>query len=98
MSVVVRLAWPIQFRITAGGILLLVPPEHTSQRCAACGHVSPENRKTQAVFRCVVCGHEDHADANAAKNILRAGHARLACGTNTWPEPGASAQEPTEAA
>ena len=82
----------------AGGILLLVPPEHTSQRCVACGHVSPENRKTQAVFRCVVCGHEDHADLNAAKNILRAGHARLACGTNTWPEPGASAQEPTEAA
>ena len=82
----------------AGGILLLVPPEHTSQRCVACGHVSPENRKTQATFRCVVCGHEDHADANAAKNILRAGHARLACGTNTWPEPGASAQEPTEAA
>ena len=82
----------------AGGILLLVPPEYTSQRCAACGHVAAENRKTQAVFRCVACGHEDHADANAAKNILRAGHARLACGTNTWPEPGASAQEPTEAA
>ena len=82
----------------AGGILLLVPPEYTSQRCAVCGHVAAENRKTQAVFRCVACGHEDHADTNAAKNILRAGHARLACGTNTWPEPGASAQEPTEAA
>ena len=22
-----------------------------------CGHVSAENRKTQAVFRCVLCGH-----------------------------------------
>ena len=82
----------------AGGILLLVPPEYTSQRCAVCGHVAAENRKTQAVFRCVACGHEDHADTNAAKNILRAGHARLACGVNTCPESRDSAQEPTEAA
>ena len=81
----------------AGGLLLLVPPEYTSQRCSVCGHVSGENRKTQAGFRCLSCGYDANADLNAAWNILRAGHARLACGTNTWPEPGASAQEPTEA-
>ncbi|MHB1757787.1 MAG: zinc ribbon domain-containing protein [Leptospirillum sp.] len=78
-------------------MVLRVDPRHTSQTCAACGHVSPENR-SQAVFRCVSCGHMDHADLNAAKNILRAGHAQLACGMNTSPEVGASAQEPTEAA
>ena len=31
------------------------------------------NRATQAVFRCLACGHQAHADINAARNILRAG-------------------------
>ena len=81
-----------------GGMVLRVDPRYTSQTCAGCGHVSPENRTSQAVFRCVSCGHEDHADLNAARNILRAGHARIACGMNTSPEVGAKATEPTEAA
>jgi putative transposase len=35
------------------------------------------------VFRCVGCGHEAHADINAAVNILRAGQAqRLERGAN----------------
>jgi putative transposase len=66
----------------------------TSQRCAACGHVSPENRKSQAVFRCVSCGHTANADLNAAQNIA-AGHAVTARGgwshqgppTNREPQP-----------
>ncbi len=45
----------------------------TSQQCRACGHTATENRDSQAVFRCVSCGHRDHADANAAKNILARG-------------------------
>ncbi|MFU8872771.1 RNA-guided endonuclease InsQ/TnpB family protein [Micromonospora sp. SL4-19] len=43
------------------------------QTCNACKHVAPESRKSQAVFWCVACGHQDHADVNAAKNILAAG-------------------------
>nr|WP_241899990.1 transposase [Deinococcus sp. UR1] len=45
------------------------PYQYTSQRCNACGHTCRENRNNE-VFRCVSCGHEDHADWNAAKNIL----------------------------
>ncbi len=59
-----------------GGHLVKVPAAYTSQRCSACGHVHTENRKGEK-FRCRECGHEDHADVNAAKNILAAGHAVL---------------------
>ena len=56
-----------------GGRLLLVPPQHSSQECSECGHVAPENRPTRDLFRCVVCGHTEHADLNAAKVLLRRG-------------------------
>lgn len=56
-----------------------VNPAFTSQRCAACGHVAPENRKSQAVFRCGSCGNTVNADLNAARNIA-AGHAVTARG------------------
>jgi len=66
-----------------GGVLLKVDPKYTSQRCHACGHTSKANRQTQAKFCCQSCGHEENADINAAKNILAAGHAVLACGEDT---------------
>ena len=62
-----------------GGRLVRVDPRNTSRTCFACGHVSAESRPDQSTFRCVACDYCDHADANAAKNILRAGHARRAC-------------------
>ncbi|MTJ64719.1 transposase [Nocardia seriolae] len=46
-----------------------VPAANTSRTCASCGHISAGNRKSQAVFRCEKCGHEAHADTNAAINI-----------------------------
>ncbi|WP_295539257.1 transposase, partial [Thiolapillus sp.] len=63
-----------------GGMLIKVPPHYTSQTCSVCGHVSPANRPTQAVFHCQACGHTEHADTNAAKNIRARGHRVLACG------------------
>jgi len=78
-----------------GGWLLRVPAANTSRTCPECGHVDAANRPSQAVFRCVACGHAGHADDVAARNIERAGHARLARG-DTSPVR-ASAREPAEA-
>ena len=59
-----------------------VPAAYTSQRCSQCGRVDPKSRESQAVYRCTTCAHCEHADVNAAKNILAAGRAdRInACG------------------
>ena len=51
---------------------VLVEPQFTSQTCNACGVVDKSNRKDEK-FLCVSCGHSDHADVNAAKNILQRG-------------------------
>lgn len=56
-----------------GCTLIWVNPAYTSQRCSACGYVAKENRRTQADFRCVACGHEENADVNAARNVLEKG-------------------------
>ncbi len=53
--------------------LIEVEPAYTSQRCSACGHTAKENRRSQAKFECVACGHRGNADVNAALNILALG-------------------------
>ncbi len=64
----------------AAGRLERIPAAYTSQRCSACGHVAPENRKSQAVFVCVACDAGPcNADVNAARNIA-AGRAVTAQG------------------
>jgi putative transposase len=64
----------------APGRVQFVPAAYTSQRCSHCGHVAPENRKSQAVFQCVACNAGPcNADVNAARNIA-AGRAVTARG------------------
>jgi putative transposase len=64
----------------AAGPVEFVPAAFTSQRCSYCGHVAPENRKSQAVFQCVACkAGSCNADVNAARNIA-AGRAVTARG------------------
>ncbi|WP_353744954.1 zinc ribbon domain-containing protein [Methylobacterium sp.] len=43
---------------------------YSSQTCAVCEHCAPENRESQAVFRCHGCGHIANADSNAARVLL----------------------------
>ena len=49
-----------------------IDPRNTSRTCAECGHCERSNRTRQAGFRCKACGHEAHADVNAARNIRNA--------------------------
>ena len=51
-----------------------INPAYTSQTCNKCGSVEKVNRKTQSIFKCQHCGHEDNADVNAALNILAVGN------------------------
>ncbi len=57
----------------AGSVVVAVDPRNTSRTCHQCGAVDPRSRYTQAEFVCVLCGHRDHADVNAARNILSLG-------------------------
>lgn len=68
-----------------GGTVAYVDAKYTSQKCSQCKHIAKENRKSQAAFECVKCGHTENADLNASKNILNSyleaeGHSVLVCG------------------
>ena len=71
----------LDYKLTwRGGYLIQIDPKHTSQKCHVCGYIDKDNRTSQAEFCCLQCHHQDNADQNAAKNILAAGHAVIACG------------------
>jgi len=53
-----------------GSQLVPVPAPDTSTKCSKCKAVDPANRHgCSRKFHCVACGHRDHADRNAAKNV-----------------------------
>jgi len=54
----------------AGRTKAAVPPQYTSQECDECEFIHKDNRKSQAEFECIACGHRDNADTNGSKRIL----------------------------
>jgi len=75
-------------KATASGVTVVkVNPAYSSVECRACGHTDTVNRESQAEFRCVSCGHESHADTNAAQVVLARGLALA-------PTPGHEGQDP----
>ncbi len=68
-----RLAYWIQVKAEeAGRRVYKVDPKNTSRTCICCGNVAAANRH-QRVFSCTKCGHEEHADVNAAQVIAARG-------------------------
>lgn len=68
----------LEYKAQERGVkIIYVKPAYTSQTCFECGAVDAGNRPTQAHFHCLACGHQNHADVNAAKNILRLGLAKI---------------------
>ncbi len=59
----------------AGKRVIAVPAYYTSQDCSGCGERVPKSMSTRTHV-CPSCGLVLDRDANAAKNILRAGQAR----------------------
>jgi len=49
-----------------GKYVIKVYTQYSSQECNGCHHIDKKNRKSQSEFKCVKCGHEAHADTNAA--------------------------------
>jgi putative transposase len=80
---IIRSGWGLlvaRLQHKALGRVEQVPAAYTSQRCSACGHVAPGNRKSRAVFECQACtAGRCNADINAARNIA-AGRAVTARG------------------
>lgn len=66
----------LEYKAKLHGVhLILVDPRNTSKACNACGCIDKRNRKDQATFLCVSCGHSANADTNAAMNIRARGRA-----------------------
>ncbi len=63
----------------AGRRTWTVPAPFTSQQCSGCGLVDAGNRDKQ-VFYCTGCGHYEHADVQAARNV----RARAQAAETAW--------------
>lgn len=57
---------------SAGARFVHVSPNYTSRTCSECKYESSGNRNKKD-FKCLICGHSDDADVNAAKVILHRG-------------------------
>lgn len=59
----------------------------SSKRCSACGFQHDAMPLDVREWRCPACGVTHDRDVNAARNVLAAGLAVIACGGSVRPEP-----------
>ena len=63
---------------TQGFTVVEVNPAYTSQECSACRFISRANRKKNE-FKCVCCGKQAHADAQASRTLVKRFHEGRVC-------------------
>lgn len=62
----------LKFKLDERGVRYRsVQPAYSSQECAQCGFTLSMNRRSQAEFECLWCGHIANADENAAANLAK---------------------------
>ncbi len=54
---------------SAGAVVVLVYPMHTSQQCSKCGNIRHDLNRPYGIYHCKVCGLTLDRDLNAAMNI-----------------------------
>jgi putative transposase len=64
--------WIEYFGKVFGVVTVAVPPHYTSQNCSNCGKVVKKSLSVRTHV-CHHCGHTQHRDWNAARNILEKG-------------------------
>ena len=80
----------LEYKAMARSVVFEVVNErYSTQTCSCCGAISANSPKGRAGLRirewtCCECGTAHDRDVNAAKNILAAGHCRLAVGIPTF--------------
>jgi putative transposase len=58
------------YKATRAGVpSLQIEARGTSRTCRMCGCCDKANRKSQAIFHCIKCGHHENADDNASCHI-----------------------------
>ena len=66
---------------SAGAVVVLVDPMHTSQKCSKCGSIKDDLKLSDRIYHCDTCKHTMDRDLNAAINIRNMGLIKVGRGT-----------------
>jgi putative transposase len=66
---------------SAGTVVILVNPMHTSWKCSKCGNIKHDLKLSDRIYHCEVCGLTLDRDLNAAINIRNMGLIKIGRGT-----------------
>ena len=66
---------------SAGAVVVLMDPRHTSQRCSRCGNIKHDLKLSDRIYHCDTCKHTTDRDLNAAINIRNMGLIKVGRGT-----------------